>query len=97
LPTETISTITLPDLFALAQIEHADLVKMDIEGFEYEVIMGALELFKERRIKALALELHPNLITKRGLDPAEITRLLESCGYETLREFSNTVWAIKAA
>ena len=97
LPTETISTITLPDLFSLAQIEHADLVKMDIEGFEYEAILGSLELFKERRIKAIALELHPNAITKRGLDPAEITRLLESCGYETLREFSNTVWAIKGA
>lgn len=95
LPTETVRTLTLTELFELAQVEKADLVKMDIEGFEYEAIMGSSALFRERRIGAIALELHPHAITKRGLDPTAIARLLESCGYE-LWGSPNVVWALGA-
>ena len=94
LPTDTVQTILLSELFTLAGIEHADLVKMDIEGFEYEAILGSQELFKEQKIKVLALELHPSRIKQRGLDPDEIEHFLKNCGYQLSERFDNTVWTI---
>lgn len=95
LPTDRVETITLSDLLALAGVEYIDVMKMDIEGFEYEAIMGSKEVFQTHRIKALALELHPGSITKRGLDPDDITSFLQDCGYELDNRFSNMVWTTK--
>ena len=81
LPTESVETITLSDLFDRHGIERADLMKMDIEGFEYEAILGSPELFENHRIKAIALELHPWILEKRHLNSADITAFLERCGY----------------
>ncbi len=95
LPTVTIDTITLSDLFSLAGIDEVDLLKMDIESYEYEAIMGSQELFKKRCIKALALEIHPTLISKRGLDQDDINHFLSSCGYQLDKRFSK-VWTVHA-
>ena len=97
LPTEVIGTVTLSEVFRIAEIEIADLVKMDIEGFEYEAILGSPELFREHRIKYLALELHPEMIQKRGFEPKEISAFLRECGYEMDPRFPIPVWAVTAA
>lgn len=94
LPTESIDTITLSDLFTRIGIEYADLMKMDIEGFEYEAILGSPELFREQRIGTIALELHPNVLQQRGLDPDKITDFLEKCGYHLSKKFENTVFSL---
>lgn len=94
LPTESTATTTLTDLFDRLQISHADLVKLDIEGYEFEAVFGAAELFRAKRIKALALELHPAAITKRGLNPSEITAFLAECGYTRHPGFQNDVWVV---
>lgn len=56
-------------------------IKMDIEGFEYDVIAGALECLKEHR-PILFLELHGTYIRQMGHDPADIMRVLRECGYQ---------------
>lgn len=94
LPTESIDTITLSDLFTKFSIEYADLMKMDIEGFEYEAILGSPELFREQRIGTIALELHPSAMQQRSLDPDKITDLLKNCGYHLVKKFENTVFSI---
>jgi len=55
LPTEIVNTITLKELLCRARIHHADLLKMDIEGFEYEAIFGSRDIFKAHRIRLLRL------------------------------------------
>lgn len=81
LPTETVQTTTLLKLIADQQLEQIDLMKMDIEGFEYEALLGAEAVLRTGQIKALALELHPAAIIVRGLDPGKIVTLLHDCGY----------------
>ncbi len=52
----TVSTITL-DTFAEEQgLEFIDFVKIDVEGAEKEVLMGASNLLKKHSIKALSFE-----------------------------------------
>lgn len=97
LPMEVIPTIKLSTLFDNSGIDTADLVKMDIEGFEYEAVLGSPELFVTHRIKAFALELHPTALKKRGLDPQDITDFLENCGYALTKELTNSVWVVDAA
>jgi FkbM family methyltransferase len=78
---EDVSGITLVEVFRRYSIDSCDLLKVDIEGYEYEAILGSPELFKEKRIKALALELHPQILSRRQLSPNVITSFLEECGY----------------
>ncbi len=67
---------------------------------EYEAVAGARSIFEQReqreqrKIKAIALELHPSVLLKRGKNIAEITRFLEECGYSMSEEFLNAVWSL---
>ena len=55
-------------------------VKIDVEGFEWEVLQGARKLFT-RSAPLLFLEIHNELLRSRGLDPACLTALLNEYGY----------------
>ena len=77
-----------------ANIGVADLVKMDIESFEYEAVTGSTELFRSHKIRALALEMHPTQIISRGHDPSAICRVLESAGYVLAKGLPTNVWVI---
>lgn len=92
LPTQSVNTITLSELFDCHGIERADVMKLDIESFEYEAILGSTELFKEQRVGAVALELHPEMLRKRGRRMADITDFLESCGYRSDKELPTLVY-----
>jgi FkbM family methyltransferase len=80
-PRETVPMTTLEKLLETTGIETVDLMKMDIEGFEYEAILGSPEVFRSKRIRTLTLELHTWLLTDRGLNPREITDFLQGAGY----------------
>jgi FkbM family methyltransferase len=56
------------------------LIKIDVEGFEWEVLQGALQTLKKHR-PTIFLELHLNYLEQRGLDPRKALELLEQCGY----------------
>ena len=58
-----------------------DLLKIDIEGAEYEAVMGSQQLFRSGRIKAIALEAHPAILAERGLSNVTIREFLIGSGY----------------
>jgi len=57
-----------------------DLLKVDVEGYEYEVIAGARRLLAERK-PAICLELHLDLLERRGQSAARVIGELEAHGY----------------
>ncbi len=92
LPKEELQALTLADVFQQQGITTCDLLKVDIEGYEYEAILGSKELFTSHRVKAIALELHPYHLAKRGLSEKDIVDFLGSCGYRLSSLGSNTVF-----
>lgn len=60
-------------------------VKMDIEGFEFEVLGAAQEVLASIR-PVLFLEVHGDLLRDRGVDPEKLLGILRGCGY---RRFSS--------
>lgn len=57
-----------------------DLLKIDVEGFEYEVLLGARTLLARRR-PPICLELHIGLLESRGIAPRLVVDELQSHGY----------------
>ncbi len=92
LPTQTVQTLTLEQALDQHQLPQVDLMKIDIEGFEYEALLGSPHVFQNHRIKALALELHPHILEARGKDANEITAMLANAGYTRSESFGNDVW-----
>jgi len=85
--TESIQTKRLETLLQELEVKHIDLIKIDIEGWEWEAIMGSPELFRSGRIKNIFLELHTHILDQRGFDYRELESLLQSAGYERNPEF----------
>lgn len=72
---------TLQQVFDDTGIMIADVVKIDVEGYEPEVIYGALPVLHERRIRHLFIDYHEGILLKRGIEAAAIDRLICNAGY----------------
>lgn len=60
--------------------EPPDIVKIDVEGHEFEVLRGA-EKFLRSHKPLLSLEVHPGPLLHRGVSPVAIAAYLEEAGY----------------
>ncbi len=96
LPTQEVATLTLGELLDREGLQYVDFMKVDIEGFEYEALLGSPEVFREHRIRSMALDLHPSLIEARGKSCDDILRMLEECGYQITKPFGHWVWTAPA-
>lgn len=89
---ETIPVNTVESILNVGGFSVVDLLKMDIESFEYEAILGARKILKTHCIKALAIELHPKLIRARGKEPNKIEDILIRSGYKKDNDAKTNVW-----
>jgi FkbM family methyltransferase len=71
-PTQDIEVTTLDRLCERLEFS-PDLIKLDVDGFEYEILLGSPDFFRRHRAK-LHLELHVGELTRRGRD---VDRLLD--------------------
>ena len=79
--TETTPLMSLTELFDQLSLETVDFMKMDIEGYEYEAILGSPEIFQKQRIRAFVVEFHRDHIEARGKSGQIILDFLGRCGY----------------
>lgn len=83
---ETIDRVPVPvlalDEFADERgIDQIALIKIDVEGFEPEVLRGAQRLLRRRAVDAIIFEHSPAFYLQRGIDPAEPLTILADYGY----------------
>ena len=57
-----------------------DFVKIDVEGFEYEVLLGAEEVIKKYKPKFI-IETHPKYLEDLGSSEEEVISFMEKHGY----------------
>ena len=81
-PTQAVRTLTLDACLQEHNLSKVDVMKIDIEGYEYEAVLGAKELFRSQMVRRVLIEIHEKLLSARGRSPQDITDFLLSCGYE---------------
>ncbi|MEM9985866.1 MAG: FkbM family methyltransferase, partial [Bacteroidota bacterium] len=87
---QTIDLVRGDDFLAQAGIDQVDFLKMDVEGAEYEVLLGFEESLKKGQITAIQFEYgYINISTKRLL--IDFYQLLESHGYRVGKIFPKQV------
>ncbi len=75
----------LSDMFAEGLFPRPDLIKIDVEGFEMEVVLGARALFVEHK-PSLVMEWHPSFfMTEDGLAERLYELLTVELGYSVYR------------
>ena len=72
---------TLSNFMNGLNVKKVKLMKMDIEDFEYEAILGSKDLITWDVIENIALELHPSILSSRGKSQQHIFDFLHSVGY----------------
>lgn len=68
----------------LAQDEPPSMVKIDVEGFEYEALVGMASTLEQEELHTIGIEVHFQTLARRGLGdaPRQIVGLLESAGFK---------------
>ena len=64
--------------FAVAKV---DILKIDVEGFEWAVLQGFTEFVKAQRARYLLIEWAPILLWSAATDPMAILQWLRHMGY----------------
>jgi FkbM family methyltransferase len=74
------ATTTLDSFVQEQGLAQVDLLKVDVEGLEFEVLQGAAHLLQTHR-PILSLEFAGYLLQERGLQSDAILTFLRNCGY----------------
>jgi FkbM family methyltransferase len=77
---ERVRVRTAASLLDEQRIGHADLVKVDVEGFEPEVVRGLLPALGAGRIGVLMVDYHVPRLARRGISAEPTHRLILEAG-----------------
>jgi FkbM family methyltransferase len=84
----TVQALSLSDAFAMLELDSCDLLKLDCEGAEYEILLGAPQPVLEH-IQRIVMEYHDNTVPYNHTD---LKRFLSERGYR-VDTFPNPVHA----
>jgi len=68
--------VTIDEVLSSNHIENVSMMKIDVEGFEHEVLLGCLQSFKESKIKKILCEVHFKYLESKGKSEKTIYDLL---------------------
>lgn len=78
-----VSAISLNDYCKLNQINQIDLIKIDTDGYEYEVLKGGFDTIKKTKPQII-FELGIYVMKEHGIDFKDYIKLFENLNYEMI-------------
>lgn len=81
-----VNVITLDEFM---EDKKVDFIRMDVEGYEKEILKGFTKLLKleEKRPRYFFIEVHSELLHKKNSSARDILESLRECGYEVRKSF----------
>ncbi len=70
------------------KIETIDFVKIDVEGYEHEVVYGMRHALAMGKIRTLAIDYHKVILESRGINPLDIHQIFDRENYVLVDEQS---------
>lgn len=64
-----------------------NVVKIDVEGYEYYVIRGFEKILQEDKCEVVCCEIHPSMLP-HGIAPDDVIDLLKSYGFDRIETYS---------
>ncbi|MCW8915711.1 MAG: FkbM family methyltransferase [Magnetovibrio sp.] len=83
--TDGAQVITLDDYLETHNIAHVDLIKMDVDGYETDVLKGSQNTLRQHT-PTIVMEYAPYVLEERGTSADEMLELLKPHGYSIFDE-----------
>ena len=77
-----VEVVSVDDYCRAREIDSIDLLKLDIEGGEYDALLGAERFLARKAINCIFVELTEWAANRNGHSTRDIKRLLSTAGYE---------------
>jgi FkbM family methyltransferase len=93
---QKVQVTTLNEFFK-DKTDHIDLLKIDVEGADLKVILGASDLFRQRRISKVVFEYWDDFFGDANLPGTEaemINRLMIESGYSIAKKEEGAYWIL---
>lgn len=88
---KTVVAVKLDDIFISDDI--IDILKIDVEGFEYEVLRGAQNLLSRKLIKNIFFEINDQMLRKSNMTGSLLIKYLSHFGYKIEFITNEIAWA----
>lgn len=72
--------ITVDELLAELDIGEVDIIKMDVQGYEYHVLSGMIATVRRSSRLIIMMEFWPHGLCQAGSDPLQLLETLTECG-----------------
>jgi FkbM family methyltransferase len=79
---ETATTRTIDSILSENNLNVVHLAKIDVEGFEFEVINSAEWALCNKIIKVIAVDYHNSILDKRGMSSEQLNEFMLTHGYK---------------
>ena len=90
---QPVTVVALDDIAGLHR-ERIALAKVDVEGYEVEVVRSATRLMKQRKIERWLIETHPKQLQRLGSSVRQLESLLSEHGYQARSLEGVPVWEL---
>lgn len=80
---EDVSSLTLDDFCKNNNINHIDILKIDVEGHELKVLKGLSNMLDQQKVNHLFVEINEGNLRITGTSASELCSFLHGCGYHS--------------
>lgn len=79
--TNQIDVKTIDSIITKEKIKKVGMLKIDVEGYEYEVLLGCQNSFKQKKIEKIICEIHLDYLREKGINKNKIYSYLQENGF----------------